>query len=213
LAGSLEESFEKEQAAREKTTTESWTETREEIQQQAREIVADLGRMRDDAQGLVGAVGVATTANHFRSDARSERISYLLLLITTIGAMAPAVYFAGTAASHSNLEIERVLAKLGVSAALVALGVFTGSRAKDHREREKRSRDKELNMRVFGPFIEPLPPKERIRERILMARRFFGRTELEAPEQADEEAKLLSSPEETEISARDMRAIDSAARE
>lgn len=213
LVESLEASFEKEQATREEAATESWTKTRAGIQQQANELVADLGRMRDDAQGLVGAVSVATTANHFRNDAKSERISYWLLLATTIAALGLAVYFAGTAASHPNPEIDRVLAKLGVSAALVVLGVFTGSRAKDHREREKRSRDKELDMRVFGPFIEPLPPKEQIRERILMARRFFGRTEPEAPDQTDEEIELLSSPEEIEISARDIRARNSATHE
>lgn len=210
LAESLEEQFEKEQAERNTAANESWGAMRDQIQDQAKELVADLGRMRDDAQGLVGAVSVATTANHFRDDAKSERISYWLLLITTVASMGLAVYFAGTAASHPNLEIERVLAKLGVSAALVALGLFTGSRAKDHREREKRSRDKELDMRVFGPFIEPLPPKEQIRERILMARRFFGRTEPEAPDQTDEEIELLSSPEEIEISARDIRARETA---
>lgn len=211
LADSFEQSFEKEQATREEVMAESWTKTRQEIQQEAQELVADLGRMREDAQGLVGAVSVATTANHFRSDASSERTSYWLLLVATVAALALAVYFAGTAASHPDLEFERVLAKLGVSAALVGLGVFTGSRAKDHREREKRSRDKELDMRVFGPFIEPLPAKEQVRERILMARRFFGRTAPEAPDQTDEQIELLSSPEELEIVARDMRRRDTSA--
>ena len=211
LAKSLEEEFEKEQAERKTVADESWTATRGEIQQEAQELVADLGRMRDDAQGLVGAVSVATTANHFHNDARSERISYWILLVTTVAALGLAVYVAGTAASHPNLEMARVLAKFSVSGALIALGVFTGSRAKDHREREKRSRDKELDMRVFGPFVEPLPPKEQIRERILMARRFFGRTEPEAPDQTDEEIELLSSPDEIEITARDTRARESAA--
>ncbi|MGI8624796.1 MAG: hypothetical protein ACR2NB_15250, partial [Solirubrobacteraceae bacterium] len=133
-----------------------------------------------------------------------------VLLAVAVGSLAAAVLFAGKAASNPEPEVQRLIAKMGVSVALLGLGVFTGARARDHRERDKRSRDKELDMRAFGPFIEPLPPKEQVRERIRMARRFFGRTDLEAPDQTEEEIKLLSSPEEIDVTARDLRQHDRA---
>jgi hypothetical protein len=206
LAATLEETFEKEQAERDKTAKASWTETRQEIQDQADELVADLQRMRSDAQGLVGAVSVATTANHYNTDANRERLAYWALLAFTVLVLGAAVMIAARAASHPDLEMQQLIARLGVSSGLVVLGVFTSRRATDHREREKEARDKEGDMRVFGPFIEPLPPKEQIQERILMARRFFGRQSSEQPEQlSDEEKLLLSTDDEIEIHAKDQR--------
>lgn len=205
LAESHEASFEKEQTDRAEQAEARWTETREAIQGQADDLVSDLARMRDDAQGLVGAVSAASTANHFRDDAKSERHAYWLLLAVTVLALGAAVFFAGRAASTPEPEIQRLIAKLGVSGALLGLAVFTGARARDHRERDKHSRDKELDMRAFGPFIEPLPPKEQIRERILMARRFFGRADPDTPDQTDEEIGLLSSTDDIDVAVRDLR--------
>lgn len=210
LAASHGEAFEEEQVARAKRSEEAWSGTREEIQTEAGELVADLARMRSQAQGLVGAVGAASTANHFRDDAKRERISYWTLLALTVLSLSGAVVVAALAAAHPETEIQRLITKMGVSAALIAFAVFTGSRARDHRAREQVSQDKELDMRAFGPFIEPLPPKEQVRERILMARRFFGRTEPDAPARTEEEIQLLSSPEEIDIAARDLRQHDRA---
>lgn len=205
LAQSHAAEFEKEQADRAQRADTRWAEARDEIQRQADELVSDLARMRDDAQGLVGAVSAASTANHFRDDAKTECRAYWLLLAVTVVALAAAVLFAGLAASTPKPEIQRLIAKLGVSGALLGLAVFTGARARDHRERDKHSRDKELDMRAFGPFIEPLPPREQIRERILTARRFFGRADFGASDQTDEEIELVSSAEEIDVAVQDLR--------
>jgi len=199
------EAFEEEQAERAKRAEERWTETRQEIQTEAAELVTDLGRMRNEAQGLVGAVSAASTANHFRDDAKRERITYWTLLALTVLSLSAAVIVAALAAAQPETEIQRLITKMSVSGALIAFAVFIGSRARDHRAREQISQDKELDMRAFGPFIEPLPPKEQVRERILMARRFFGRSTADAPEETEDEIELLSSPEEIEIAARDLR--------
>ncbi|MCP9488495.1 MAG: hypothetical protein MSC31_01310 [Solirubrobacteraceae bacterium MAG38_C4-C5] len=197
--------FLEEQTSREERAEEQWSEVRSRIDTQAEELVDDLSRMRSEAAGLVGAVSAASTANHFRDDAIGERKAYWILLAVTLCALGAAVIFAGLAASEPEADARQLLAKLGVSGALIGLGVFTGAQARDHRGRDKRSRDKELDMRVFGPFIEPLPAKEQVRERILMTRRSFGRVEPSAPEQTSEEIDLLSTPDEIEIAARDMR--------
>lgn len=210
LAESQADAFAEEQSERATAAKEGWAETRDEIQSRAGELVSDLARMRDDAQGLVGAVSAASTANHFRDDARRERISYWVLLGLTVLSLSAAVVVAALAAGQPETELKRLITKMGVSGALVAFAVFTGSRARDHRAREQRSQDKELDMRAFGPFIEPLPAKEQVRERILMARRFFGRAASEMPEQAEAEIELLSSPEEIQIAARDLRQHDPA---
>ncbi len=210
LAENQEAAFEKERADRAQRAEASWTETHDEIQRRADDLVSDLARMRDDAQGLVGAVSAASTANHFRDDARSERRAYWLLLAVTVVALATAVFFAGRAAMGPEPQMQQLIAKLGVSGALLGLAVFTGARARDHRERDKRSRDKELDMRAFGPFIEPLPPKEQMRERILMSRRFFGRTDADAPDQTDEGIELLSSAEDIDVTVQDRRQRDRA---
>lgn len=206
LADGFENDFETAEAARDKQVKDGWKQTRQEIRDDANELVADLQRMREDAQGLVGAVSVATTANHFRADAKREQIAYIVLLTVTVLVLAGAVVVAHKAASHPNIDVQLLIAKLGVASGLVTLGYFTGRRATDHRDREKVARDKEADMRVFGPFIEPLPPKEQIQERILMARRFFGRTAAPVAAPEDEAASvLLSTDEEIDIHASDLR--------
>lgn len=197
--------FLEEQRSRDERAEERWAKLRASVEKQAEELVEDLSRMRDEAAGLVGAVSAASTANHFRDDALGERKAYWILLVVTLCALGAAVIFAGLAASDAEADVRQLLAKLGVSGALIGLGVFTGAQARDHRSRDKRSRDNELDMRVFGPFIEPLPAKEQVRERILMTRRSFGRVEPAAPEQKGQEIDLLSTPDEIEIAARDMR--------
>jgi hypothetical protein len=195
LAEKQRAAFDEEQEERTAAEERRWSETHEKLRSDADALIEQIGEMRDQAQGLVGAVSTATTANHFQDDAKRERVSYWVLLGVTVVALGLAVYLAGKAAAVEEPDLQRLIAKLGVSLALIGLGVFTGSRARDHRAREKDSSTKEMEMRAFGPFIEPLPPQEQIRERILMTRRFFAR-EAAHEEELTSDTEIISTAEQ-----------------
>ncbi len=136
--------------------------------------LAEIERMRDEAQGVVGAVSAATVANHFDDDAKREWKSYWALMsvagVLALIAVGVAVWIAST--SHDDLQT--LFTKLAISTVLLAVGGVLANRSRDHREREKVSRQKAMDLRAFGPFIEVLPAdtKEKVREE--MVARFFA---------------------------------------
>lgn len=191
---SHENAFEEERDQRSQAAQSQWGELRDQIKGQTKDLVADVERMRDEVKETVGAVGAATTANHYGQVAKRERKSYLSLLAVTVLALVLAVVIAANAAGRGELDVARFLSKLSVSLVLGALAAFTATRARDHRSAEKRASDMEVELRVFGPFTENLPEPERTIERRVMTRRIFGRSSGPPPEEGEEPAIEETEP-------------------
>ena len=187
-AESQQEAFEEEREQRSRATESQWDELRDQIKESADTLVADVERMRDEVRETVGAVGAATTANHYGDVAKRERKAYFRLGVVTFVALGIAAGFAIAAASRADPSFEQSLSKLSVSLVLGALAAFTGSRALDHRNTEKRANDIEVELRVFGPFTENLPEPQRTTERIVMTRRLFGRSSATSTKEDEEPA-------------------------
>ncbi len=177
------EAFEEEQARRDEADNERWETNRVGLMRKAEGLTGDVQRIRDEVEGIAGAVGEAVSANHYGDVAKRERFAYFGLMAVTVLALGAAVYIASKAAHSAQLDAEHFIPKFSVSLVLAALAAFTGNSARDHRNEEKRASDQEAQLRVFGPFIEPLGAHNKERERVIMARRTFGRQNGASPDE------------------------------
>lgn len=175
LVENLEDRFEQEQKARAKKADEAWSAKEKELTASADKALERVKEIRIQVEGVAGAVGAASTANHFEDEAKRERMASWITFGVTVAIFGGAVAIAGNAASVDNQDTKHLIAKLAVSFVLGGLAAFTGARANDHRRREKRARDRELDLRSFGPFIATLEKNEQDQVRRSMANRTFGR--------------------------------------
>jgi hypothetical protein len=180
-ATTQEEEFTRDEARRDEDIRTEWKTLSTVLRDEGAALVAEIQEMRDQTKALVGTIGTAGTANHFEREANRERTASWVAFFLTCLALGGAVFIAASAARADTIETKHLIAKIAAALALTGLATFTASRAHDHREREKQARDRELDLKAFGPFIAPLPEPQQIEERILMTRRSFARNGTSPP--------------------------------
>jgi hypothetical protein len=147
----------------------------EEARKEVESRVAEIRRMEEESAGLVGAIGLAGTAERYGEEVVQQRVAAdrwrWATIVFALGAVGIGLY----AVLAGDQEPEALIAKLAVSAVLGGLAAYTASQSGRHRRREERARALQLELTAFAPFIEPLDPAQREEERVLMTRRTFGR--------------------------------------
>lgn len=137
--------------------------------------VAEIRRMEEESAALVGAIGLAGTAERYGEEVEQQRAAAdrmrLLTIVLALGALVVGLY----AAFVGDHEAATVISKLAVTAVLGGLAAYTASQSGRHRRREERARAVQLELTAFAPFVEPLDPAQREEERVVMTRRTFGR--------------------------------------
>lgn len=136
--------------------------------------IAEIRRMEEEASGLVHSTGLGLTAERYGEEAVeqrkvADRYRWMTVLLA-LGAVAVAIY----AIVDRVDDPSAVAAKLGVSLVLGAVAAYTAKQSGRHRRREERSRDLQLQLTAFAPFIEPLDDDIKTLERVLMTRKTFG---------------------------------------
>lgn len=148
------------------------TEAREEVGQR----VAEIRRMEKESAQLVGAIGLAGTAERYGEEVKEQRkISDTWRLATVclaLLAVAAAIY----ATSERNPVAETIVGKLALSVILGGIATYAARQSRYHRDREQRARDLQLELTAFSPFIEPLSLEQQEEERVIMTRKTFGKT-------------------------------------
>jgi VIT1/CCC1 family predicted Fe2+/Mn2+ transporter len=158
--------------------------TEHETAREVEERVSEIRRMEHESAQLVGAIGLAGTAERYSEEAREQcRVANRFRTLTIIFALA-AVAVAIVAAVREEQSAEALAAKLAVSLILAGLAAYSARQSGRHRAREEHSRSLQLELTAFSPFIEPLSPEQREEERVIMTRKTFGKT---TPPQAAEE--------------------------
>jgi hypothetical protein len=136
--------------------------------------VGEIRRMEEESAALVGAIGLAGTAERYGEEAKAQKkVADLMRGLTVLFAVG-AVVTAGIAASHKSDQWQAITGKLAVSAVLGGLATYTGKQSGRHRVREERARNLQLELTAFAPFIEPLDKDQQDFERVIMTRRTFG---------------------------------------
>jgi hypothetical protein len=136
--------------------------------------VAEIRRMEDDASKLVGAIGLAGTAERYGEEAKAQKKVADWTRGATVLLAIGAVVMAIVAATNGADKWHGIAAKLAVSAVFGGLATYMGKQSARHRAREERARNLQLELTAFAPFIEPLDKDQQDYERVIMTRKTFG---------------------------------------
>lgn len=149
--------------------------------------VAEIQRMEQESAALVGAIGLAGTAERYGQEVTEQRkaantwrkITVVFSLVAAIAVVVVAITL-----GH-NPKWEDFLGKLAASALIGGLAAYAARQSARHREREERARNFQLELTAFSPFIEPLSKEQQEEERVVMTRKTFGKaaTEVSAEEE------------------------------
>jgi hypothetical protein len=139
--------------------------------------VAEIRRMEKESAGLVGAIGLAGTAERYGEEVKAQcqaanvwrRVTVVLAALAAVAVTVVAISLAHDA------TWEEFTGKLAASLLLGGLAAYTARQSADHRSRERDARRLQLELTAFGPFIEPLSPEQQEEERVIMTRKTFGR--------------------------------------
>ena len=138
--------------------------------------VAEIRRMESESSDLVGAIGLAGTAERYGEEVAEQkkvadwwrRGTVVLALTAVIG-----VVFA---IAEKHPAAETFAGKLALSIILGGIATYAARQSSYHRKREQHARDLQLELTAFSPFIEPLAADQQEEERVIMARKTFGKT-------------------------------------
>jgi hypothetical protein len=151
--------------------------------EEVEERVAEIRRMEKESSELVGAIGVAGTAERYSEEVTEQAKVANWWRWATIALGLAAVVIGLYAVVTGDQTNQDLAAKLVVSIILGGLAAYAARQSARHRRREEQARRLQLELTAFGPFIEPLQPEQREEERVVMARKTFGKAWEGAPEE------------------------------
>ena len=154
------------------------------VAKEVEERVDEIRRMEKESSQLVGAIGLAGTAERYSEEVTEQAKIANRWRLATIGLGLAAVAVGIYAIVVGDQTNQDLTAKLVVSIILGGLAAYSARQSARHRRREEQARQLQLELTAFGPFIEPLAPEQREEERVVMARKTFGKsTDSAAPEE------------------------------
>jgi hypothetical protein len=160
--------------------------------QEVDERVTEIRRMETESAQLVGAIGLAGTAERYGEEVDEQkrvadgwRYATIVLALLAVGG----VIFA---AVESNPAAETFAGKLSLSLIFGGIATYAARQSAYHRHREQRARDLQLELTAFSPFIEPLNADQQEEERVIMTRKTFGKTTTTAKQEEEPGPTALS---------------------
>ncbi len=182
------ETFREAQAQRDEDAKADITKLLADAANEVAERVSEIQRMEAESADLVGAIGLAGTAEGYGQEAREQRKAAdswrwgtVVFVSLAVAAIVVIVVTLG-----SDPKWETVVVKLSASVLFGGIAAYAASQSGRHRDREERARATELELAAFGPFIEPLIQEQREEERVRIARKTFGKVSAASPTTEDE---------------------------
>lgn len=137
--------------------------------------VAEIRRMETESAQLVGAIGLAGTAERYREEVDDQKGVANFWRWVTVALALLAVGGVIVAVAEKHPVAETFAGKLALSAILGGIATYAARQSAYHRRREQRARDLQLELTAFAPFIEPLSAEQQEEERVIMTRKTFGK--------------------------------------
>lgn len=138
--------------------------------------VNEIRRMKEDSEKLVGVIGSIGTAERYGEDAKQQKKIADVWRWITVGFGLSAIVGVIAAILEKHPAAETYGGKVALSVILGGVATYAANQSKSHRDREKHSRNLQLELTAFSPFIEPLSNDQKEEERVWMVRKTFGRT-------------------------------------
>ncbi len=139
------------------------------------EQVTEMERVKEEMVDLSGAVALVGTSERYGTEAKSQRWTANFWAALTIAIALLAVAAAAKAATVSNPHETEFIGKLAISVILAGISRYTAIQSSRARKREAEARGLQLDLAVFGPFVEPLERAQQEEERVIMTRKTFGK--------------------------------------
>jgi uncharacterized membrane protein YsdA (DUF1294 family) len=140
------------------------------------ERVGEIRRMENESAQMVGAIGLAGTAERYGEEVDQQKAIADRWRLATVGLALLAVGGAIYAISGDTSSTQTFASKLALSVIFGGIAAYAARQSSYHRGREKRARDLQLELTAFSPFIEPLSDEQKEEERVVMTRKTFGKT-------------------------------------
>lgn len=162
----LEDTFGVQEEDREKRFTESQNNLNQQFndsikvsKDEARKTLDYIEQKKSEAEAVVGAIGVFSTASAYQQYANQQRFNAnwmraiaILLYLAAFALLAWSVYFA----DHADSTWESTAVRLLSSASLLAGAVYTSRESTKHREHESKAKATEIKLLALEPFMAPL---------------------------------------------------------
>lgn len=149
----------------------------EMFERKGEEVIRRLNDYKDEAQNLVGVIGTTGIIHGYQAVANDQAKSARLWERLTVGCMGLLVSFGLYAfwlAHQENFNWHFLAAR---AMAVIPLGVFAAyvaHKAEQHRQIERESRKKELELAAINPYLATLPPDTQYEVKRILAERFFA---------------------------------------
>lgn len=152
-----------------------WSTFAEEQREQMAHSLDEVHRMEEDARNMVGVIGGYGTAGRYSQEVKDQKSAANVWRWITVGVVLGAAAVALWAARAESVDDPHFISKVLISLALGGLAAYAAKQSAAHREREESARALELDMAVFGPFIERFPQEKQVEARDKMFDLVFGR--------------------------------------
>lgn len=160
-------------------------ELQEKANQEVSAHVGEIRRMEEESAQLVGAIGLAGTAERYGEEVDEQKGNAdnwrRLTVVIALMAVGAVVYALG----EKHPAAETFSGKLALSVILGGIATYAARQSRYHRDREQRARDLQLELTAFSPFIEPLSAEQQEEERVIMTRKTFGKTTASAKQEEE----------------------------
>jgi uncharacterized protein YoxC len=132
-------------------------EARSGLVDQGQTLIADLEGMKTRGGKLVGAIGIAGTAERYEEEFEEQRTAAnrWRWMTIAVGVLAAAV---AVWAAFEN-DSTKAGAKVAIAILVGGVGFYTARQSARHRHREEHARQLQLDLTAFPVFIESLPPE------------------------------------------------------
>jgi len=139
--------------------------------------MAEIERMEAESASLVGAIGLAGTAERYGEEVTQQGeaadfwrwCTVVLVGLAVVGIVVIVLTLGG------DPQWEELVGKLSATLLFGGIATYTARQSARHRHREENARALQLELTAFGPFIEPLTEEQREEERVIMTRKTFGK--------------------------------------
>jgi hypothetical protein len=147
---------------------------------QAASTLSRLEELQDQAEQLVGAIGVTgVAAGYDQTATREKRAADVWRLATVTVALAAAgiLAFAALFTDHGDAGAWQELAsRVFVSLSLAGVAAYCGRQSAEHRKAEREARNRHLQLRALNPYLANMPEEESVRLKAELAAGYFTPT-------------------------------------
>jgi hypothetical protein len=174
------------------------------IEQRGLDLVAEIDKLKTDAEVAAGAIGVTGLTEGFMKYADAQRRVANVWSGVVVGPLVAivgiAIWIIAETKSPNTVNLRTYIAKFLVSVPLAAVAGYAAQQSSKHRANERHARKLQLELSSLNSFLAPLPEPQQLEIKKSVADRIFGRPDEDIPidkvganQLADMLAKLIEA--------------------